>query len=183
MLSRDQATRISKTLSYVLRHNPASIGIHLDENGWAFADDLLSKVKVSGRAINFAILKYVVDTNNKKRFSFNEDFTKIRASQGHSIKIELSYPETNPPPVLYHGTAEKSLAGILEAGLQKMNRHHVHLSADVETALNVGKRHGKPVVLRIEANDMRNAGFPFYVSDNGVWLTNAVPVRFIEVLP
>lgn len=182
MLSKDQTTKVSKTLSYALRHNPASAGIELDENGWALVNELLSKLRIDGRAMNFDSLKYVVDTNNKKRFSFNEDFTKIRASQGHSIKIELNYRETKPPCILYHGTTGKSLPAILKTGLQKMNRHHVHLSADVDTALNVGKRHGKPVVLKIDADEMYNAGYSFYMSDNKVWLTDAVPVKFIEVL-
>ena len=181
MLSKDQVTKISKRLSYVLRHNPASIGVKLDENGWAPVNELLANLKIDGLAVDFGVLKYVVETNNKNRFRFNEDLTKIRASQGHSVKVDLSYIETIPPDVLFHGTAEKFLQAILKTGLRKMNRHHVHLSADVETALQVGKRHGKPVVLTIDAAEMYEAAYRFYLSDNLVWLTDAVPARFIKI--
>jgi putative RNA 2'-phosphotransferase len=182
MLLKDKSTKISKTLSYVLRHNPASAGIELDDNGWALVSELLLKLRVDGKTINFETLKYVVDTNNKKRFSFNEDFTSIRASQGHSIKIDLNYCETKPPAILYHGTAEKFLSSILKTGLQRMNRHHVHLSLDAETAFNVGQRHGKPVILKIDAAEMYKAGHVFYVSENNVWLTENVPEKYIGVM-
>jgi putative RNA 2'-phosphotransferase len=181
MRAKDETTKISKALSYVLRHNPASAGIKLDENGWASVDELFSTFRVAGRAINREVLKHVVDTNNKKRFSFNDDFTKIRASQGHSIEVDLNYAESAPPAILYHGTTEKFLSAILKTGLQKMNRHHVHLSNSVETAVNIGQRRGKPVVLAIKSGEMFEEGHSFYKSDNGVWLTEAVPVKFIEI--
>jgi putative RNA 2'-phosphotransferase len=182
MLAKDETTKISKALSYVLRHNPASAGIKLDENGWALVDELLAKFRVGAKAINPEVLKYVVDTNNKKRFSFNDDFTKIRASQGHSIEVDLNYAESEPPAILYHGTTEKFLPSISKTGLQKMNRHHVHLSNHVETAMTVGQRHGKPVVLTIKAGEMFKEGYLFYKSANEVWLTESVPIKFIEVV-
>jgi putative RNA 2'-phosphotransferase len=181
MLAKDETTKISKALSYVLRHNPASAGIKLDENGWASVDELLSKLMVGGNAISPEVLKHVVDTNNKKRFSFNDDFTKIRASQGHSIEVDLNYAESAPPAILYHGTTEKFLPAILKTGLQKISRHHVHLSNDIETAINVGQRRGKPVVLAIKSGEMFEEGHSFYKSDNGVWLTESVQVEFIVV--
>jgi putative RNA 2'-phosphotransferase len=121
----------------------------------------------------------VVQTNNKKRFAFNEDKTLIRASQGHSIEIKLNLPAVTPPDTLYHGTAEKYLESILQTGLQKQTRQHVHLSATVETAKVVGSRHGKPVILIINAKAMYMAGLEFYLSENKVWLTDSVPVEYI----
>jgi putative RNA 2'-phosphotransferase len=180
MLSNNETIKISKTLSYVLRHNPASVGLELDENGWASVSELLSQLRVNGQAIDLHVLKHIVDTNTKKRFKFNEDRSKIRASQGHSIQVDLAYNEARPPTYLFHGTTEKFLAAIEKDGLHKMKRHHVHLSADVETALNVGQRHGKPIVLKIKAEVMFEEGYRFFRSENGVWLTEAVPFKFIE---
>jgi putative RNA 2'-phosphotransferase len=180
MLSKEQTTKISRALSYVLRHNPSSINLQVDKNGWASVKDLLSKLKVNGTTISYDVLKYIVETNNKKRFRLNEDFSMIRASQGHSIEIDLNYMEKVPPAILYYGTAEKDLTAILQTGLQKMNRHHVHLSSDIETAMTVGRRHGKPIVLLIAAQEMHQQGFIFFESDNNVWLTEVVPARFIK---
>jgi putative RNA 2'-phosphotransferase len=126
------------------------------------------------------MLKEVVATNNKKRFAFNEDETKIRASQGHSIEVELGYNSSIPPAILYHGTAEKNLPFIREQGLQKQSRQHVHLSADKETALKVGRRHGKPVVLEVMAARMCDEGYTFFISANQVWLTDHVPADYIH---
>lgn len=125
------------------------------------------------------ILQYIVDINNKNRFAFNDDLTKIRASQGHSVNFELGYTEQQPPTILYHGTVEKFLPAIMKEGLQKMERHHVHLSADKSTAIKVGERRGKPIVLAIKSGEMFSAAYKFYLSDNGVWLTDHVPVEFI----
>jgi len=179
MISEKQNIHLSKLLSYTLRHKPEEYGIELDENGWASIDELIKKLSAHNEDINFEILQHIVDTNNKKRFAFNEDFTKIRASQGHSVDVELGYSEKQPPAILYHGTVEKFLSSILTAGLQKMQRHHVHLSADRTTAIKVGERRGKPIILEIKAREMFTAGYKFYISDNGVWLTDHVPVNFI----
>lgn len=167
-------TETSKFLSLVLRHKPKSIGIKLDENGWTDVDELIHKLKIS-----FDDLKYIVDNNDKKRFAFNNDFTKIRASQGHSVEVDLQYKPVEPPEFLYHGTATKNLDLILREGLLKRSRQYVHLSSDKETAEKVGTRHGKPVILKIKTREMHNIGIPFYISDNKVWLVDSVPPEFI----
>jgi putative RNA 2'-phosphotransferase len=182
MISEKQATHFSKLLSYILRHKPGEYEIVLDENGYTNVDELINKLNTQTENINFEILQYIVDTNDKKRFAFNEDLTKIRASQGHSVDVELGYTEKQPPAILYHGTVEKFLTSILAEGLQKMQRHHVHLSADRATAIKVGERRGKPIILAIKADEMFTAGYKFFLSDNDVWLTDHVPVQFIERL-
>jgi putative RNA 2'-phosphotransferase len=151
-------------MSLVLRHNPDAIGLVVDENGWA---------------VTSALLDYIVATKTKKRFLFNEDKTRIRANQGHSINIDLELTPVQPPSILYHGTGERSLASIMQTGLEKRNRQWVHLSADVPTALEVGKRHGKPVVLTVNAATMYKEGCTFYLSANGVWLTESVPPKYL----
>jgi putative RNA 2'-phosphotransferase len=180
MLSEKDNTHISKFLSLVLRHKPETIGITLDENGWISVDVLLQQMTIHGHSISKAILDHVVATNSKKRFSYNEDGTKIRASQGHSVEIELNYKSQQPPTILYHGTAEKSLDSILATGLEKRERRHVHLSTAIETALTVGKRYGKPVLLSIDARRMHDDGYLFFLSENNVWLTDHVPVKYIH---
>ena len=177
MISEQEITRISKRLSLVLRHQPQSIGIVLDDSGWTDVAILLSKLRIDN-----AILGHVVATNNKKRFAFNEDQTKIRANQGHSVVVELGYQPEIPPKMLYHGTSVDSVRSIGQTGLTKQKRHHVHLSADVQTALMVGKRHGTPTVLEVDAEQMSKDQFPFYQSANGVWLTDHVPVKYIREL-
>ncbi len=142
-------------------------------------NNLIDKMNSKGVKVTMELLEHVVATNSKKRFSFNEDKTKIRASQGHSINIDLQFSSVQPPAALYHGTAERSIASILQNGLQKRNRQHVHLSADIETAINVGKRHGKPVVLIVDAATMHAEGLEFYLSANGVWLTDNVPSKYL----
>lgn len=175
----DRAVRISKFLSLVLRHQPEKIGLRLDESGWAPVERLIEASREKGIEFTLEELQYVVANNDKKRFAFSADGLLIRASQGHSIEIELGYEPAEPPEVLYHGTAERFLTSIKEQGLIKGKRHHVHLSADVETATKVGQRHGKPVALRVEAGRMRQDGFVFYISENGVWLTESVPVQYL----
>ncbi|HEX6181838.1 MAG TPA: RNA 2'-phosphotransferase [Chitinophagaceae bacterium] len=172
--------RISKFLSFVLRHKPEHIGIELDENGWTDVQTLVEKVNQNGITLTFELLKHIVDTNSKKRFAFNENFDKIRASQGHSIDVELGYVAQQPPAILYHGTAEKSVNSILEQGLQKQNRHHVHLSIDIETAKNVGQRHGEVFIFEVLSGEMHSAGFEFFLSENGVWLTDTVPPIYLK---
>ena len=179
-MNEKQITSISKFLSLILRHQPETIGLQLDQNGWADVKTIIEKANVHGVQIELDTLKQVVDTNSKKRFAFNETFDKIRASQGHSLDIELGYSNQKPPQTLYHGTGEKSIPSILENGLEKRKRQHVHLSIDVETAVKVGQRHGKPAVLEISAEVMYNDNFIFYRSDNGVWLTDNVPARYLK---
>ena len=171
---------ISKYLSLVLRHQPESIGIQLDDNGWTSVTVLLQKLQRKFKYINLDILEEVVATNDKKRFAFNEDKSLIRANQGHSVNIDLGYTQKEPPAFLYHGTVPKFMLAIKEKGLLKMSRHHVHLSADNETAFKVGTRRGVPTILTIRAGEMHENGFVFYQSDNGVWLTEKVPPQFIE---
>lgn len=180
MINEKETTRISKFLSLVLRHQPETIGIELDSNGWTDVTTLIEKVNAANTPINFEILKHLVDTNPKKRFAFNDTLDKIRANQGHSIDVELGYVPQEPPAILYHGTSEKTAAVILQNGLHKMNRHHVHLSADIETAIKVGQRHGKPVVFSVRAKEMFIKKYEFFLSDNGVWLTDYVPANFLS---
>ncbi|MFL9836899.1 RNA 2'-phosphotransferase [Flavobacterium sp. ST-75] len=182
MLSEKENTHISKFLSLVLRHKPEHIGIDLNENGWANVESLITLSGKAGVNFSFKELKHIVDTNNKKRFAFNDDCTLIRASQGHSVTINSGYEPQQPPEVLFHGTAIKNLDSILANGLHKANRLHVHLSSNTETAINVGSRHGKPVVLEVMALQMYNDGFAFYLSDNKVWLTDNVPVKYLKDL-
>lgn len=169
----------SKFLSLVLRHRPELIGLILNEQGWTSVETLLEKLQVSGHSINRNMLEAIVENNNKKRFAFNENQTMIRANQGHSINIDLGYQASEPPEFLYHGTAQQHLESILRKGIEKRQRHHVHLSAELETAHSVGSRHGKPVILKIQAQVMAQAGIPFYRSENGVWLTEYVAPEYI----
>lgn len=171
--------RKSKFLSLILRHRPEIIGLALDDNGWASVEELLSKAPRGHISLSFEELKEVVDNNDKKRFAFSDDFRKIRANQGHSLTVDLKLEEKTPPGLLYHGTAVQNLDSIKGQGLIKGQRHHVHLSADKETALKVGGRHGKPVILTISAMNMYQSGIKFYQSENGVWLTDNVAVQFI----
>lgn len=175
-----QLKHTSKFISLVLRHQPEEIDLHLDENGWANVSELLEKMNKKGIEIDFVTLNTIVETNDKKRFAFNDDKTKIRASQGHSIDVNLELQPIAPPPVLYHGTTGKYLDSIFKTGLQKQSRQHVHLSATVETAKAVGGRHGKPVILTINAKAMQDQGFLFYLSANNVWLADEVPAQFIS---
>ncbi len=172
-MNEQRKTRISKFLSLILRHKPETIGLVLDEKGWANVADLLEKSATAGNHFTPEELTEVVATNDKKRLSFDELKTKIRASQGHSIAVDVGFEE-RIPPVLYHGTAERNLDLILEKGLEKRARHHVHLSSDTETARTVGTRYGKPVILQIDAAQMSAQGIKFYVSANEVWLVDAV---------
>lgn len=177
-----QTIEISKFLSLVLRHNPQKIGIALDPEGWTPVDALLAAAGRHGRRISRAQLEEVVGTNDKQRFSFSPNGQLIRANQGHSVEVDLNLAPVEPPELLYHGTVEKFLDSIRERGLVRGNRHHVHLSADRETATRVGQRRGRPVVLVVHSGRMHRAGQKFYRSENGVWLTEAVPVEYLEFL-
>jgi putative RNA 2'-phosphotransferase len=175
-------TMLSKFLSLVLRHKPSTIGIELDAQGWTDVETLIVKMNQFGKKIDFESLKLLVANDNKKRYAFNDDLSRIRASQGHSIDVELGYSPKHPPSKLYHGTADKFVVSILKSGLQKQKRHHVHLSKDFETAVKVGQRHGKPVVLEVDAEKMASNGYLFFESDNGVWLCEEVPAAFLKIV-
>lgn len=177
---RDRAKRISKFLSLVLRHDPGKIGISLDPSGWTSVEALLDAMAKHRTPVSLAELKEVVANNDKQRFAFSEDGTRIRASQGHSVEVELGYEPATPPPQLFHGTAYANVDSIRRTGLLRGKRHHVHLSPDEDTATRVGQRHGRPVVLTIRAEDMHRAGIPFFLSANGVWLVETVPPQWIE---
>ncbi len=169
----------SKFLSLILRHKPETIGLTLDENGWAEVEELIAKANQHGKHWNRALIERVVAENDKKRFAFSEDGKRIRASQGHSVEVDLALVPQVPPDVLFHGTATRFLDSIKQQGLIPGNRQHVHLSLSRETAVSVGKRHGKVAVLTVQAGEMNRAGHAFYVSENGVWLTERVPVEFL----
>ncbi len=175
-----QTTSTSKFLSLVLRHQPDAAGIQLDVAGWTHVDDLLAGLARASKPITRADLDHVVATNTKKRFEFSADGTRIRASQGHSVEVALNYESKAPPAILYHGTATRFLDSIRAQGLLKMQRHHVHLAAETKMTMDVGARHGKPVLLTILAADMHQAGRTFYLSTNNVWLVDHVPVNFIR---
>ncbi len=178
-----QLVRDSKFLALVLRHDPGKIGIRLDPAAWVSVETLLAAAGAHGRRISRARLDQVVAQNDKKRFEFDQTGTRIRASQGHSVPVELGYAPSEPPRVLYHGTATRFLASIFTDGLVPGKRHHVHLSADEATAVRVGTRHGRPAVLTVAAGRMRAAGHEFYRSTNGVWLTERVPAGYLGRLP
>tara|TARA_R110002072_G_scaffold31748_1_gene97899 strand:- start:79 stop:621 length:543 start_codon:yes stop_codon:yes gene_type:complete len=170
--------QISKFLSLILRHQPEKIGLELDNNGWAFISDILEKSNLN---FSFEDLEEVVITNDKKRFSFNDDKTKIRANQGHSLKtISLDLKAQIPQKYLFHGTIERFIPAIKLEGLQKMKRQHVHLSQDKETAIKVGSRRGKPIILTVRTLEMHSQGYKFYKLENGIWLTDNVPPDFID---
>lgn len=179
-MNDQQIIRISKFLSLVLRHEPESIGLELDENGWTGVLSLISKVGRKFPGFNMATLEEVVAKNNKQRFAFNEDKTRIRANQGHSVKVDLDYDPVEPPEFLYHGTVGRYIRDIQKTGLQKMSRHHVHLSKDLETAVVVGTRRGSAVILTVRAGDMHRDGLKLYVTPNGVWLADSVPPQYID---
>lgn len=172
-------SRAGRKLSLVLRHDPGAIGLKLDRQGWAEVPHLLSCLEKNRLPITREDLEHIVANNNKQRFSFNEDGTKIRANQGHSIDVDLGFVPVVPPKTLFHGTAASAIDSIFKSGLEARSRQHVHLSADRETAVMVGKRHGRPVVLIVESARMHADGFAFYQSANGVWLTDKVPVGYI----
>ncbi|MDO4943552.1 MAG: RNA 2'-phosphotransferase [Lachnospiraceae bacterium] len=170
---------LSKYMSLILRHKPETIGISLDEHGWADVDELVEGIAKKKR-FNRDILEEIVRTDNKQRYSFNESKTLIRANQGHSIPVDVELDEVVPPKFLWHGTAEQSVSSINKQGLLSMGRLYVHLSKDEGTALKVGSRHGKPVIYRVKSGKMAKDGHVFYLSKNGVWLTKKVPVEYLE---
>lgn len=170
---------VSKFLAKHLRHAPAELGLTLEAGGWVSVDELLAASSRIGFAISYDELIECVETNDKKRFAIDAAGDRIRANQGHTVAVDLQLQAAQPPDVLYHGTVERFIAAILAEGLKKGKRHHVHLSADIETARRVGARRGKPVILLVDAQRMHERGVTFFLSANGVWLTDAVPAEFL----
>lgn len=169
----------SKYISLILRHKPEVIGITLDEHGWANVDELIKGVSKT-HLLDREMLEHIVAEDGKQRYAFNEDKTLIRANQGHSIVVDVDLEQKIPPVILYHGTGEKFVSSIDESGLLPKSRLYVHLSADTETAVKVGSRHGKPVVYEVLSGEMERDGYLFYQSVNGVWLTKQVPVKYLR---
>ena len=174
-----QLEEISKFIALILRHKPETIGITLDEHGWAKVDELIDGISKT-YVFNMEMLEEIVRTDKKGRYSFSEDKTLIRANQGHSINVDVELEEKEPPEFLWHGTGEKFVSGIDTEGLIPKSRLYVHLSKDEDTALQVGARHGKPVLYRVLSRKMYKDGYVFYLSKNGVWLTKKVPLEYLE---
>ena len=181
-MNNSRSVKISKYLSKHLRHQPDRLGIKLAPGGWVCVDELLAACAKNSFPITKVQLNEVVENNDKKRFSFDSTGTLIRANQGHSVEVDLQLKATVPPDVLYHGTGSGTVESIMHNGLNKMSRHHVHLSQDIEIAIKVGMRHGKPVVFAIDATAMHLSGYKFYCSDNGVWLVNLVPPEYLQLI-
>lgn len=177
---KNSDTKISKYISLILRHKPEEIGLKLDEYGYLNVSDLINGLNKSWKDFNMDDLERIVREDSKQRYSFNEDKSKIRANQGHSISVNLELQSIKPPNKLYHGTGRKYLDSILKNGLIKKERQYVHLSGDIETASIVGKRHGELVVLEIDSESMFNKGIKFYLSKNNLWLCDYVPVEYIK---
>ena len=179
-MDKHETKRISKFLSLVLRHQPQTIGITLDESGWVEIDKLLHGMARSGKRVSREQLEQVVSNNDKQRFTISDDGGRIRAKQGHSVEVDLGYEAATPPELLCHGTPAQFIELIRESGLKKMKRHHVHMHADQNLATEVGGRRGKPVLLIIRSLEMHNAGHEFFVTENDVWLADHVPPEFID---
>lgn len=169
----------SRFISLILRHKPSEIGIELDEHGWAKVDELIKGIDKKQK-FNMAMLEEIVASDEKQRYSFNSDKTLIRANQGHSIPVDVELEEVTPPDILYHGTGEKFISSINKLGLIPKSRLYVHLSKDIDTAINVGKRHGNPIIYSVNCKKMIADGYKFYLSVNGVWLTKEVPIKYLR---
>lgn len=169
----------SKYISLILRHKPETIGITLDEHGWAKVSELIEGIRRT-RPFDMELLEEIVRTDEKMRYSFNEDKTLIRANQGHSIPVDVELEQKMPPEFLWHGTGAKYTESIEQQGLISKSRLYVHLSREYDTAVQVGSRHGSPVVYKVLTGKMAQEGYVFYLAKNGVWLTKEVPVRYLE---
>ena len=178
-IQNDDVT-LGKFISLILRHKPGTIGITLDSEGWADVDALINGINAAGHSIDTETLERIVAENNKKRYTLSPDKKRIRANQGHSIEVNVDMEIRTPPEKLYHGTADRFLDSIKAEGIKKMSRQYVHLSQDIPTALNVGRRHGKPVVLVIDAAKMAEDGFVFRISANGVWQSEDIPWKYVK---
>ena len=174
---------ISKYICFVLRHHPEDIDISLDNHGWANVDELIAGIARSkDKEFNRETLEKIVREDNKQRYSFNSDGTKIRTNQGHSIPVDVELEKKEPPEILYHGTAEKYVESINKSGLVSKHRLYVHLSNNIETATDVGSRHGKPVIYEVASREMYNDGYDFFISVNGIWLTKEVPIKYLRII-
>lgn len=176
-------SRIGRRLARILRHEPELVGLTLGPGGWVAVNDVVKAFKGTPTPLKHAQIEAIVSSDDKQRFSLSEDGRYIRAAQGHSVEVDLGLEAQEPPELLYHGTATTSLNAIFQQGIQSRGRRQVHLSLDVETATKVGSRHGNPIVLQIRAREMHGAGHAFFQADNGVWLTDEVPVGWFEVAP
>lgn len=176
----EKMVNTSKFISLILRHKPEAIGITLDEHGWANVDELLTGLNEAGHIVCMKDLEDIVSTDNKQRYSFNEDKTLIRANQGHSINVDVELKEVEPPSILYHGTTKDVLESIYKQGIKPMSRLYVHLSQDIDTATKVAKRRRNPIILEVNTEQMRKDNIKFYLSSNGVWLTKYVDSKYIK---
>lgn len=183
LMNQNELTDLSKLLSFVLRHNPQHAKVEPDNAGWVSIEELIAGLNSRGKNITRDQIETVVAESDKQRFSISEDGLNIRCNQGHSIYVELGYEPKVPPEILFHGTATRFVDSIKSSGLKREQRHHVHLSADAATAEKVGVRHGKLALLQVRAGEMHGRGFEFFLSDNGVWLTQRVPPEFIVFPP
>ncbi len=175
----ERLVKLGRFISLILRHSPETIGIKLDEKGWADVEELIILMNKNRRKIDIDTLKEIVETNNKKRYEFSDDFKKIRACQGHSINVDVELEQAVPPKFLYHGTAVKNIESIKKEGIKKASRQHVHLSSDYNTAYNVGERHGKPYIIKVLSGKMGEDGKKFYISKNEVWLSDDIETEYL----
>lgn len=177
-----KTTNISRYIALLLRHHPEKAGLCLDEHGWVEVEALIQGVRRRYPEFNRAVLDEIVARDSKQRYAYNQDKTCIRANQGHSIPVDVELKQALPPTILYHGTGEKYVESIQKVGLIPKSRLYVHLSTDIQTAIQVGKRHGKPVIYQIDTQQMIHDGFIFYISANHIWLTKAVPVQYLKII-
>lgn len=173
--------RLSVFLSLVLRHKPEVIGLALDNQGYLKLDDLIDGINKSGREVELQTILDIVNSDDKKRYSLSEDNSKIRASQGHSIPVDLSLANGIPSGQLFHGTAERFKESIETTGLVKAGREYVHLSENIETAISVGSRRGKPVVFLVDHKKMLEDGHELWISENNVWLSENIPTKYLSL--
>lgn len=180
-MDSDHRKKLSKFLSYILRHHPEAIGLQVDDHGWADLDELIEKVNSEGRNLDRDLIKEILEKSDKSRFILSEDENHIRAGYGHSIDVDLQLRPKTPPDLLYHGTAKRNTSSILEEGIQPGSRNFVHLSATRSEAKIVGSRHGRPIILEIKAKQMHETGYDFFQSESeaGIWLVSFVPVEFV----
>jgi len=176
----EEYKRLSKFLCVVLRHNPSAAGVEVNEHGWAKVDELIERVRSTGREIDREKLEAIVATDSKTRYSFSADGTMIRCNHGHTIPVDLELPATQPPEFLLHGTGDVHVPSIDQQGLKPVKRMYVHMTESMEMAVSVGSRHGKPVLYRVHSGAMARDGYVFYRSASQIWLTDRVPKGYLE---